>query len=85
MKKILTFTIKRLLPVLVFLTAQVKTWAVDTTTATTVDKGPTIFSQPWIWIGVVTVLAIKLMGPFTNTTKDFVVIRKKQIKSSTQQ
>lgn len=68
------------MPLLLFLIAQVRVWAVDTTTATTVDKGPAIFSQPWIWAGLASIMMIMLLGPFTENTKDFTVIRKKQSK-----
>lgn len=77
MKNIYTLAVKRLLPLAVFILVQVKAWAVDTTTATTLDKAPNIFSQPWIWIGVTAVIMIKLLGPLSESTKDVIIIRKK--------
>ncbi|HOZ78097.1 MAG TPA: hypothetical protein PLY34_08860 [Ferruginibacter sp.] len=83
MKKIFTHAIKRLLPLLLFLIAQIRVWAIDTTTATTIERSNNIFAQPWIWIGITVVVAIKLLGPFTADTDKFVIVRKKTRKPVT--
>ena len=80
MKKIFTPTIKRFSALVILIFAQVKAWAFDTTTATTVDNSPNVLSQPWIWIGITVVVAIKLLGPFTQDGKHMVVVRKKAVK-----
>lgn len=77
MKTIFTNALKRLLPLLLFIMAQIRAWAIDTTTATTIERSNNIFSQPWIWIGIVVIIAIKLLGPFTPDHKEFRIIRKK--------
>lgn len=77
MKKIFTLALKKLLPLLVFVLGQARAWAIDTTTASTVDKGTNVFSQPWIWIGLATVIVIKLLGPFSENTGNFMIVRKK--------
>lgn len=60
--------------------AQARAWAIDTTTATTVDNTTNIFSKPWIWIGIAVIIAIKLLGPFTDESKQVVIIRKKPLR-----
>ena len=77
MKKTFTLVIKRLFALLTLIFAQFKVWAVDTTTATHSDKSESIFSQPYIWIGIAVIIAIKLLGPFTQKKEEFAVIRKK--------
>jgi|GEM_PF-3292675 len=77
MKNIFTPALKKLLPLLLFMMAQIRAWAIDTTTATTIERSNNVFSQPWIWIGLAVVITIKLLGPFTPDTKEFVIVRKK--------
>lgn len=77
MKTIFTNALKRLLPLLLFTMAQIRAWAIDTTTATTIERSNNIFSQPWIWIGIAVIVAIKLLGPFTPDHKEFRIVRKK--------
>lgn len=66
-----------MLPLAVLLVAQARAWAIDTTTATTIDQSPGTLSQPWIWIVLTALIIIKLIGPFSEITQDFTVIRKK--------
>lgn len=80
MKRIFTPGIKRIVPLLVFICAQVKGWATDTTTASTIDKSTNIFSQPWIWIAAIVVLTVTLIGPKKDSAGQIEVIRRKRIK-----
>jgi hypothetical protein len=77
MKNIFTRIIKRGLPLLLFMIAQIKAWAIDSTTATTIERSNNIFSQPWVWIGLAVLITIKLLGPFTPEANEFVIVRKK--------
>jgi hypothetical protein len=80
MKKICTQAVTRCLLLLVFIGSQVKVWAYDSTTATTIDNNSSIFSQPWIWIATIVILAVTVLGPSKQTSKDIVVIRRKAVK-----
>ena len=77
MKKKFTHVAKTIFTLLVFLFIQLTSLAVDTGAATTMDTSGSIFSKPWIWIGMGVIVVIKLLGPFTSDDK-FVIVRKKQ-------
>jgi hypothetical protein len=77
MKKIFTHAAKRILPLLVFICAQAKAWAVDVTTTTAINKSTNIFTQPWIWIAIIVVSVMVLIGPFDHKEEYRVIMKKK--------
>jgi hypothetical protein len=79
MKKIFTLATKRILPLLIFICAQAKAWAIDATTTPTINKSINIFAQPWIWIAIIVVAIIVLSGPFKNNGEYRVIMNKKTI------
>jgi hypothetical protein len=81
MKKIFTLAITRCLPLFICMFSQIKVWAADSSLSATDDNSANIFSQPWIWIGAVVVaVAVILVGPHNEGSKEFVVIKKKPVK-----
>ena len=80
MKKTFTPIIKRYVPLLLLLCTQVKLWAIDSTTASTIDNSGNIFGRPWIWIAAAVIIAIKLLGPFKEEGREIVIVRKKPIR-----
>lgn len=79
MKKLYALILKKIFPILLIVFPQARAWAIDTTTAGTIDNGANILTQPWIWIGIGVLLAVILVGPSTRE-KDFSIIRKKSNK-----
>ena len=82
MKKRFTLVIKRCLLLLALFFTVVKASATDTIPATGINNSSSIFSQPWIWIATIVVLAIIFVGPHKYEGKHIVIIRKKAIKKA---
>ncbi|MFT3682887.1 MAG: hypothetical protein QM791_21695 [Ferruginibacter sp.] len=77
MKKLFTLIIKNTLLLILFVAAQAKVWAADATTAETVNRSASIFSQPWLWIGCIVIAILILIGPMKQ--EEFPVIVKKKL------
>ena len=75
MKKKGDFAKKRILPLLVFIFAQAKSWALETTSSVTINKSTSIFTQPWIWIAIIVTIIIVLIGPLDHE-REYPVIMK---------
>jgi hypothetical protein len=77
MKKRFTPLIKKSIQVLLLLCTHIRVWAIDSTTASTIDTTASMFTRPWIWIAAAVVTAIVLLGPFKEEGREIVIVRKK--------
>ena len=81
MKKIFTLAYKRMLPSLLFIFAQAKSFALDTASAGSNNTSNSIFTHPILWIAIIVTTILVIIGPL-HQDREYPVIMKKKDNSN---
>jgi len=81
MKKIFTLAYKRILPSLLFIFAQAKSFALDTASAGSNNTSNSIFTHPILWIAIIVTTLLVIIGPL-HQDREYPVIMKKKDNSN---